>query len=110
MRRILGRLIADRRVVGGCLLALQLVIVMYGLDWISMRWSWLPHMLTVLSLIIVIWLVRKYDNPTYKISWIIVILLLPLFGGLFYLLWGNTPFNRARTQHKYEPNPPDFND
>ena len=110
MRRILGRLIADRRVVGGCLLALQLMIVMYGLDWISMRWSWLPHMLTVLSLIIVIWLVRKYDNPTYKISWIIVILLLPLFGGLFYLLWGNTPFNRARTQHKYEPNPPDFND
>ena len=28
-----------------------------------------------------IWLVRKYDNPTYKISWIIVILL-SLFGGL----------------------------
>ena len=33
-----------------------------------------------------------------------------MFGGLFYLLWGNTPFNRARTQHQYEPNPPDFTD
>ena len=110
MRRILGRLLGDRRVVGGFLLAVQLVIVMYGLDWISMRWSWMPYTLTILSFIIVIWLVRKYDNPMYKITWIIVILLLPLFGGLFYLLWGNTPFNRARTQHQYEPNPPDFTD
>ena len=110
MRRIIGRLLGDRRVVGGFLLVLQLVIVMYFLGWMSGMWSWVPHMLTVLSVIIVIWLVRKYDNPTYKITWIIVILLLPLFGGLFYLLWGNTPFNRARTQHKYEPSPPDFSD
>ena len=108
MRRILGRILADRRVVGGLLLVAQLVIVMYSVGWMSGRWLWAPRILTVLSVIIVIWLVRKYDNPTYKISWIIVILLLPLFGGLFYLLWGNTPFNRARTQHKYEPQPPDF--
>ena len=58
MRRILGRLLGDRRVVGGFLLAVQLVIVMYGLDWISMRWSWMPYTLTILSFIIVIWLVR----------------------------------------------------
>lgn len=110
MRRVIGRLLGDRRVVGGFLLVLQLVVVMYCLGWMSGRWSLVPQMLTVLSVIIVIWLVRKYDNPTYKITWIIVILLLPLFGGLFYLLWGNTPFNRARTQHKYEPSPPDFSD
>lgn len=108
MRRLVGRLLGDRRVVGGFLLALQLLVVMYGLGWLSEISRWMPSVLTVLSVIIVIWLVRKYDNPTYKITWIIVILLLPLFGGLFYLLWGNTPLNRARTQHKYEPNPPDF--
>lgn len=108
MRRSIGRLLGDRRVVGVILLAIQLVIVMSGLSWISARWRWVPWILTVLSVIIVIWLVRKYDNPTYKITWIIVILLLPLFGGLFYLLWGNTPFNRARTQHRYEPKPPDL--
>lgn len=108
MRRVLGRILSDRRMVGGALLAIQLVIVMFGVGWMSERWYWVPRLLTVLSVIIVIWLVRKYDNPTYKISWIIIILLLPLFGGLFYLFWGNTPLNRARTQHKYEPQPPDF--
>jgi len=84
------------------------MVVMFGVNWVSDRWTWVPPLLTVLSILIVIWLVRKYDNPTYKITWIIVILMLPLFGGLFYLVWGNTPFNRARTKHKYEPSVPDF--
>nr|WP_297174273.1 cardiolipin synthase [uncultured Agathobaculum sp.] len=110
MRRLLGRLLADRRVVVGFFLILQLVAVLYGLRWISSRWNWLPYLLNILSFIMVIWLVRKYDNPTYKIAWIIIILVFPLFGGLFYLLWGNTPFNRARTQHKYEPTAPNFAD
>ncbi len=108
MRRFLGRLLGDRRVVGGCLLIVQLFMVMFGVGWACRRWQWLSPSLTVLSIIIVIWLVRKYDNPTYKISWIIVILMLPLLGGLFYLMWGNTPLNRARTKHKYEPVHPGF--
>ena len=74
MRRFLGRLLADRRVVVGFFLVIQMVAVIYGLGWISERWSWLPYFLTILSIIMVIWLVRKYDNPTYKIAWIIVIL------------------------------------
>lgn len=108
MRKTFGRLFSDRRFVGALLVLAQFVIVMYSVGRASVNWRWVYNMLTVLSIIMVIWLVRKYDNPTYKITWIIMILTLPLFGGLFYLLWGNTPFNRARTQHKYEPNPPDF--
>lgn len=108
MRRFLGRFVTDRRIVGGCLLIFQFLIVLNLLGFIIARWSWLPRFLTILSAITVIWLVRKYDNPTYKISWIIVIILLPLVGGLFYLFWGNTPINRARNQHQYEPSPPDF--
>ena len=37
MRRILGRILADRRVVGGLLLVAQLVIVMYSVGWMSGR-------------------------------------------------------------------------
>lgn len=86
---------ATRRVVGGFLLLIQLAIVMFGVSWASTEYHWLTPALTVLSVIIVIWLVRKYDNPMYKITWMLVIVLLPLFGGLFYLFWGNTPLNRA---------------
>ena len=110
MRRFFGRILGDRRVAGGLFLILELIAVMWGVGWMSERWPSVTPALTILSFVIVVWLVRKYDNPTYKITWIIIILLFPLFGGLFYLFWGNTPFNRARTQHQYEPNPPDFTD
>ena len=86
MRRKIGKLLGDRRVVGGFLLLIQLAIVMFGVSWASTEYHWLTPALTVLSVIIVIWLVRKYDNPMYKITWMLVIVLLPLFGGLFLSL------------------------
>lgn len=69
MRRKVGKLLGDRRVVGGFLLLIQLAIVMFGVSWASTEYHWLTPALTVLSVIIVIWLVRKYDNPMYKITW-----------------------------------------
>ena len=98
MRRFFGRILGDRRVAGGLFLILELIAVMWGVGWMSERWPSVTPALTILSFVIVVWLVRKYDNPTYKITWIIIILLFPLFGGLFYLFWGNTPLQpRAHT-------------
>ncbi len=42
----------------------------------------------LLSLAVVIWLMSKNDNPSYKLAWTILILVLPIFGGLFYLIFG----------------------
>ncbi len=33
-------------------------------------------------------IVRSDSNPAYKIAWIIPIMLFPIFGGLFYLVYG----------------------
>ena len=75
MRRKAGqKLLGDRRVVGGFLLLIQLAIVMFGVSWASTEYHWLTPALTVLSVIIVIWLVRKYDNPMYKITWMLWLL------------------------------------
>lgn len=108
MKKALGNIIGDRRIVGGILLFLQAGFVIWGLSNLFSLLPWFDVVSTVLSVIIVIWIVRKYDNPAYKIPWIILILLFPLFGGLFYLIWGNTPFNRSRAGHKFEPANPDF--
>lgn len=37
----------------------------------------------------VLFIVVNDDNASFKISWIILIMALPLFGGLFYLIFGN---------------------
>jgi len=51
----------------------------------------------ILSILAVFWVINKNSNPSYKMAWIIPILLFPIFGGVFYLLLGNhDALNRSR--------------
>lgn len=43
-----------------------------------------------LSIFCVIFLVNERGNPSYKISWIIFILLIPFAGWIFFLIFGGT--------------------
>jgi len=40
------------------------------------------------SMVAVLWIINDRSNPSYKIAWIIPILLFPIFGGLFYFFFG----------------------
>lgn len=50
--------------------------------------------LQLASLTVVLWIICKPDNPSYKLAWCVPILLFPLFGGLFYLIFGNKSLNK----------------
>lgn len=108
MLKKLRGLLGDRRVVGGLLIVAQALCVLWLVSFLSERWSIVYRLFNILSVVMVIWLIRKYDNPAYKTAWIVLILLFPIGGGLFYLIWGNTPFNSARARHKFHPRTPDF--
>lgn len=108
MKKLLGNIFGNRLTIGALLILLQAFLVIWGLGALSRHIWWAYPVGTALSVVIIIWIASKDDNPSYKIPWIVLILLFPLFGGLFYLVWGNTPFNRARAQHRFTPTPPDF--
>lgn len=60
---------------------------------------WINLALTVLSMVMALRLVRKDENPAYKVAWIALIGLVPLFGGLMYLFLGNKrPSKKLRTR------------
>jgi len=42
----------------------------------------------VISVLVVLYILNRKSDPTYKIAWIIPIMLFPVFGGLFYLMFG----------------------
>lgn len=42
----------------------------------------------IASIVAVLWIINDRSNPSYKIAWIIPILLFPIFGGLFYFFFG----------------------
>ena len=56
---------------------------------------------SALSLIIVIYIVGNRSNPSYKIAWIIPIMLFPIFGWLLYLLFGGNRLSK-RTKRKMQ--------
>lgn len=45
---------------------------------------------TSISILAVIYILNSRGDPAYKVAWIIPIMLLPIFGGLFYLMVGGT--------------------
>lgn len=71
------------------LIALQLGFLFGTVVYMGMAWYWLYFLLNLISFGVVLWIVSKRDNPTYKIAWIILIMAIPLIGGLFYLMFGN---------------------
>jgi len=48
----------------------------------------------VASLIAVLVILNGKSNPTYKLAWIVPILVFPIFGGLFYLMFGGSKSSR----------------
>lgn len=45
---------------------------------------------TVISILAVLYILNSKSDPTYKVAWIIPIVLFPIFGGLLYLMVGGT--------------------
>lgn len=51
-----------------------------------------------LSTIVVLYIIYNTTNPAFKIAWIIPILLFPIFGGIFFLFFGNTNLNKKERE------------
>ncbi len=49
----------------------------------------------LISILAVLWIINDRSNPSYKIAWIIPILLFPIFGGLFYIFFGGKRLSKG---------------
>ena len=83
------KIFTSRIFVFGLLILLQAMWVILFTSSLLSSYAWLRPILFLMSMSIVLWLVIKDENPSYKISWIILILIFPIFGGLLYLFIGN---------------------
>ncbi|MCM1309381.1 MAG: PLDc N-terminal domain-containing protein, partial [Butyrivibrio sp.] len=48
----------------------------------------------VFSVLVVLYIIESDINPVYKIPWIVVIMLFPLFGGVIYIVYGRCHFSK----------------
>lgn len=67
------------------LLIVQLAFIVFAYIRLQERYFQLQTFLSAVSLLVVFFLVNQPMNPSYKLAWCITILMVPIFGGLFYL-------------------------
>lgn len=84
MRRFLKLMFSQVAIVS-ILLIFQLLLIAVSLLRLNEYFVYFDIFLKIISIATVILIINRHSNPTYKIAWIIPILLFPMFGGLFYL-------------------------
>ncbi|MDO4620243.1 MAG: phospholipase D-like domain-containing protein [Lachnospiraceae bacterium] len=70
-------------------LLFQVLWYMILLRWLSQWATQITLVLTLLSVIFILYIVTKEDDGTYKILWILVIMGAPVLGAILYLSFGN---------------------
>ena len=91
--------ISKRVFVVGLIILIQICWGISMLTKLTEYSATLNTVLSFLSLLVVLYIINKDDNPAYKLAWIIPILVFPLFGGFLYLLFGDKrPTKRMRIQ------------
>ncbi len=76
-----------RRFMVIILLLAQLLILVFTLLSRSLTSALINLCLNLLSLFVCMYIITRRDRSTFKLTWVFQIMLFPLFGGLFYLLF-----------------------
>lgn len=80
------------------LFAIQIAIIVLGIFYIRDYYPAVYFLFLLVSIVITLFIISNRSNPSYKISWLVLILIFPVFGGFLYLLFGNKKMNRRQVK------------
>ncbi len=92
MRKIFD-LLFSRLAITGLLIFFQFIVLLFGIWELSESFVYLYVFFFIISILVVLYILSRTDNPSYKLAWTIPVLLFPVFGGLFYLIFGGKKMN-----------------
>lgn len=78
--------------------ALLLLLQFIWLFWTAFRLAqyavWFNLAISLIGLAIALYIIRRDENPAYKVGWLLIFCIMPLFGVLIYALLGNKHLSR----------------
>lgn len=89
MKKIID-LISSRLFVTVVAVLLQLIWIFAMVLGLGAFSGYVMNVISLLSLVLALWIVNKRINPSYKLAWTILILAVPVFGVMLYLLLGQS--------------------
>lgn len=87
MKKLRGllRIIFGRTTFVLLFLLVQIVVLFATFHWLKDYWLQAYWGFTILGAMVVIHIINKRENPSFKLAWIVPVLVIPVFGALFYL-------------------------
>lgn len=76
----------DKLVWVGVLCLLQAAFLIFAYLQLREHYFSIQFVMTAISILVVLYIINRPINPAYKLAWGITILIIPVFGGFFYLL------------------------
>ncbi len=96
--RKLCKFIFSRYFISAVMILAELLLFLYLLIFASNYSPYAFILILLLHIIAVLSLANKDTNPEYKVSWLIVILLIPFFGVLLYSMFYSRKISRKDTR------------
>ncbi|MDR1178614.1 MAG: cardiolipin synthase [Spirochaetaceae bacterium] len=87
MRKKWMRVVFRQRVFVIAILLLQIFFLIFLIGSTSRVHQILSWTLNVISIVVALYIVGKREKSAYKLTWIFIILMFPIFGGLLYILF-----------------------
>ena len=81
----------------------QILFFLWLTDTMVSAGSYLYTAIQAFSFFTIVKLVNRHDSPSYKIAWILIVFLMPVFGLILYFLWGRANHRRFRKLHSHNP-------
>jgi cardiolipin synthase len=87
MKKKWVRVIFRRRVFVIFLLLVQIGFLIFLIIGSSLSFHYINWTLNALSIIVSIYVLNKKEKAAYKLTWIFLIMLFPIFGGIMYIIF-----------------------
>lgn len=81
----LYRLLYSNKFFALIMLLLQVIVFVAMYIWISDYSRVLFGLTTILSAVLIVFEINRTEEPTFKMTWVTLIAIIPIFGALFYL-------------------------
>ncbi|MDD6042728.1 MAG: cardiolipin synthase [Eubacteriaceae bacterium] len=82
-------IILNRFVITVALILIQMGLITFYVLKLADYSTWIYPLMIAGSVGLTLFVIWREDNPAYKIGWIMLLCLLPVFGGMMYVFFGN---------------------
>lgn len=95
------KFLLGRATIVALAIVLQLLWILSILDGFIVKYSFINTIINILAIVVVMIIVNKKSNPSYKLVWTFVIMCIPIVGLVIYLIFGRSELTR-KTRKRME--------